>query len=418
MRQNAGTVPLRLPLSVPPKRHREAWDALTLQLGLILSCRLLGIVPGVCYNGVGVPGRERMAYTVRIGNRQFYGLRGNLHMHTVLSDGTKTHAELARIAGEADLDFIIITDHNVYEPEAEGWLGSTLVLVGEEVHDPQRELQSSHVLCLGIDKDVAEHAAEPQAVVDAVAKQGGQAFLAHPFERDVAEFLPEPNISWRDWDVDGYSGIELWNYMSEFKSVLKSKAQALVYSYAPALAIKGPYAETLQKWDELLQERPVSVFGGSDAHGTVYHLGPLSREVHPYEYLFRCVNTHLLSEVPLDGSLEHDRAVIYRALGAGHGFLGYEQPAAIAGFAFWARSGDLEASMGETLALQGTVELRVSAPGLARLRLLRDGRVLAETHDDHLALLSHRPGVYRVEAYRRFRGRRRGWIFSNAIYVR
>ena len=54
-----------------------------------------------------------MAYSVQIGKRQFHGLRGNLHMHTILSDGTKTHAELARIAGEAGLDFVIITDHNV-----------------------------------------------------------------------------------------------------------------------------------------------------------------------------------------------------------------------------------------------------------------------------------------------------------------
>ncbi len=359
-----------------------------------------------------------MAYTVRIGNRQFHGLRGNLHMHTDLSDGTKTHAELAKIATEVGLDFVIVTDHNVYEPEPEGWMGSTLLLVGEEVHDPQREMQSSHVLCFGINKDVVEYAADPQAVVDAVAAQGGLAFLAHPFERDVADFLPEPNISWRDWEVDGYQGIELWNYMSEFKSVLKNKARALVYAYAPTLAIKGPYPETLQKWDELLQERPVSVLGGSDAHGTVYHLGPIARAVHPYEYLFRCVNTHLLSEEPLSGELEHDREVIYRALGAGLGFLGYEQPAPIAGFTFWARSGDQEATMGETLALQETVELRVSTPSRARLRLLRDGQVVAETHDDRLVLHSYRPGVYRAEAYRRFRGRRRGWIFSNAIYVR
>jgi hypothetical protein len=358
-----------------------------------------------------------MAYTVRIGNRQFCGLRGNLHMHTDLSDGTRTHAELAHVAEQAGLDFVIVTDHNIYEPEAEGWIGSTLVLVGEEVHDPQREPQSSHVLCIGIDQDIVEHAAVPQAVVDAVLAQGGLAFLAHPFERDVAEFLPEPNISWRDWEVDGYQGIELWNYMSEFKSVLKNKAQALLYAYVPALAIKGPYPETLEKWDELLQKQSVSVFGGSDAHGTVYRLGPIAREVHPYEYLFRCVNTHLFSEEPLSNDLEHDGEVIYRALGAGHGFLGYEQPAPIAGFTFWARSGDQEATMGEALALQGTVELRVSAPSRARLRLLRDGQVVAQTKSDRLVMHSHRPGVYRVEAYRRFYGRQRGWIFGNPIYV-
>ena len=359
-----------------------------------------------------------MSYKVQLGERTFHGLRGNLHMHTHFSDGTETHHRLARIAEEAGLDFIIVTDHNVYEPGLDGWVGRTLLLVAEEVHDPAREPQSSHTLCFDIDQDMASYAADPQALIDAVAKQGGFTFLAHPFERDVAKFLPEPNISWRDWQVRGYAGIELWNYMSEFKSVLRSKADALLYAYAPALAISGPYAETLAKWDELLQTGRVSAFGGSDAHGTVYSMGPVKRSVQPYDYLFRCVNTHLLSEEPFTGDLEHDRRVVYDALRAGHGFLGYEQPAPIQGFVFWARSGDAEAMMGEELSLDGVLEMRIRAPAAGRLCLLRDGTPVARVQGDRLAFRGHQAGVYRVEAYRRYMGRERGWIFGNPIYVR
>jgi len=359
-----------------------------------------------------------MAYTIQIGRRLFHGLRGNVHMHTTLSDGTLDHDELARVAGKAGLDFIIVTDHNVYQPGLDGWRGDTLMLVGEEVHDPQRERQSSHLLCFDIRDDVSGHAAHPQAVIDAVAAQGGFTFLAHPFERDVAEFLPEPNISWRDWDVVGYSGLELWNYMSEFKSVLKNRAYGLLYAYLPACSVSGPYPETLEKWDELLRSRPVAALGGSDAHGTVYRLGPLERVVLPYDYLFRAVNTHLLSPEPLSGDLEHDRRIVYGALRAGQGFLGYEQPAAIAGFAFWARSGAGEATMGEELPLEGRVELRAGLPAPARLRLLRDGEVLAEARSDRLVWMGQRPGAYRLEARRRYAGRWRSWILSNPIYVR
>ncbi|MFN2182724.1 MAG: CehA/McbA family metallohydrolase [Anaerolineae bacterium] len=358
-----------------------------------------------------------MSYSLRIGERRFYGLRGNLHMHTPLSDGTKGHRELGAIASEAGLDFIVITDHNVYRKGLDGWVGDTLVLVGEEVHDPDRQPQSSHTLCFDIQEDVAAHSADPDALIDAVAAQGGFTFLAHPFERDVAEFLPEPNISWRDWGVQGFAGIELWNYMSEFKSALKSQAQAVLYAYAPDLAIVGPYPETLRKWDELLMERRTAALGGSDAHGTVYHIGPLSRAVQPYEHLFRCINTHLLSEEPLRGDLEHDRAVIYDALRMGRGFLGYERPGKIDGFSFWAQSGGNEATMGESLPFEGTVELRVSVPERARLRLLRNGQVIAQTVESRLTAISHVPGVYRVEAYQRHAGRERGWIFSNPIYV-
>ena len=358
-----------------------------------------------------------MPYSVKVGERHFHGLRGNVHMHTPLSDGTRGHRELGRIASEADLDFIVITDHNVYRSGFEGWMDETLVLVGEEIHDTDRHPQSSHTLCFGIQEDVVAHGADPGALIGAVASQGGFTFLAHPFERDVAEFLPEPNISWRDWDVEGYAGIELWNYMSEFKSVLKNKAHAVLYAYAPDLAITGPYPETLQKWDELLKERRVAALGGSDAHGTVYHIGPLSRAVQPYSYLFRCINTHVLGDEALNGDLEHDKAVIYAALRMGRSFLGYERPGQIAGFSFFARSGSSEATMGETLPFRDRVGLRVSAPQRARLRLLRDGQLVAQTVGRHLVSMNHTPGVYRVEAYRRHAGRERGWIFSNPIYV-
>jgi hypothetical protein len=358
-----------------------------------------------------------VAYKVQIGKRTFHGLRGNLHVHTNLSDGTKSHQEVARIAEGADLDFVVVTDHNVFRSGFDGWMGKTLMLVGEEVHDPERDPQSSHALCFGIEEDVAEHAGDPQALLSRVSDRGGFAFLAHPFERDVADFLPEPNISWRDWEVNGYAGLELWNYMSEFKAVLKNRILAVLYAYVPSLAIRGPYEETLQKWDDLLRTRRVSAFGGSDAHGTVYHLGPLSRVVQPYAYLFRCVNTHLLSTEPLTGDLEQDRATIYGALRGGRAFLGYERPGAIAGFSFWARSGDEEATMGETLKGRGAIYLRAAAPGRAWLRLLRDGQLLAGTHGDCLEVMAHQSGVYRLEAHRRYAGRRRGWIFSNPIYV-
>jgi hypothetical protein len=359
-----------------------------------------------------------MAYRVEMGRRRFYGLQGNLHMHTVHSDGTKTHGELGQVAKEAGLDYIVVTDHNVLVPGVEGWYGKTLVLVGEEVHNIERAPQSSHTLCFDIHEDAAAYAADPQRLIEAVAAQGGFTFLAHPFEHDALPFLPEPNISWRDWQVTGYAGIELWNYMSEFKGALKSKAHAVLCAFFPALTASGPYPETLHKWDELLQTRPVAALGGSDAHGNTYHLGPLSREVQPYEHLFRCVNTHLLSGEPLTGDVEHDRAVIYGALRSGHGFVGYEQPGAVAGFTFWARSGDGEATMGETLAMQGTVELHVTCPLPAELRLVRNGQVVSHARGRRLALVTHREGVYRVEAYRRYAGRRHGWIFSNPICVR
>ena len=359
-----------------------------------------------------------MPYSIDVGKRRFWGLRGNLHMHTTDSDGHASHRELVHIAGAAGLDFIIATDHNVYRPGLDQWVGNSLLLVGEEVHDPRRRPQASHVLCFNIQEDVASYGSDPQRLLDAVNEQGGFAFLAHPFERDSASFLPEPNISWRDWQVSGYAGIELWNYMSEFKAVLRSKAQAVLFAYLPSLAISGPYRETLQKWDSLLRSGPVSVVGGSDAHSGTYRLGPITRTVHPYHYLFRCVNTHVLSLEPPNGDLDHDKSLVYNGLRRGTSFVGYERLAPVSGFSFWARSGDSEATMGETLSLKRAVELKVVVPERSLVRLLRDGQVVTQSRGRTLVFMAPRPGVYRAEVYRPYAGRTRGWIFSNPIYVK
>jgi len=56
-------------------------------------------------------------------------------------------------------------------------------------------------------------------------------------------------------------------------------------------------------------------------------------------------------------------------------------------------------------------------PASADIRLLRDGQVIARSHDRRLEFTTGVPGIYRVEVYRRYRLRQRAWIFSNPIYV-
>jgi hypothetical protein len=75
--------------------------------------------------------------------------------------------------------------------------------------------------------------------------------------------------------------------------------------------------------------------------------------------------------------------------------------------------------MGEEIPAHGGVTLQARLPGVADCRLYRDGQVI-QTWKGTLACahIATRPGVYRIEAYRRYLGRRVGWIFSNPIYVR
>jgi hypothetical protein len=342
----------------------------------------------------------------------------NLHVHTPYSDGTWYHAQIAQAAAEAGIDLVVITDHNVWVDGVEGYYENVLLLVGEEVHDVQRLPQCDHLLIYGAEEEMAPHPGDSQQLINAVKEKGGLCFLAHPVER-ASPLDPElAAIPWEDWEVTGYHGIELWNYMSEFKALAQTRLAALLYALNPDLGIKGPFRHTLRLWDKLLAEgRRVVAIGGSDAHGDQYSLGSFSRVLFPYPHLFGCVNTHILIPSPLTRDLETDKATIYRALQAGHCFVGYDALGATRGFRFYARSGSQLVNMGDELKREAALNFQVELPAPADTRLLRDGKVVARSSDRRLNHTTATPGIYRVEVYRRHRSRQRAWILSNPIYV-
>lgn len=347
-----------------------------------------------------------------------YEYAGNLHIHTPYSDGEALHAEVARAASEAKIDFVIVTDHNVWVDGVEGYYGNVLLLVGEELHDVRRQPQANHLLAYHAEDELAPYASDPQGLIDAVNQHGGFSYLAHPYEYSSPAAPELEPIPWVAWDVTGYTGIEIWNYMSEFKGLLRNKLAALYYAHFPSRGIRGPYKETLRRWDELLsQGMQIAAIGGADVHGKEYSLGPFHRVLFPYAYLFRCVNTHILTQRPLNGQLEHDKELVYDALRAGRTWVGYDLPASTRGFRFQARSGFNEAIMGEELVRTGATKVIVQTPASADIRLMCNGQVAARAEGKYLEHITALPGVYRVEAYRRYRLGRRGWIFSSPIYV-
>lgn len=370
----------------------------------------------------------------------YHEYHGNIHMHTTYSDGTGGYEDLIAAARAAGLDFIYVTDHNVLmRAREEGYRQGVLTLVGEEAHDDDRVPQRNHLLCLGISTDLADQTKDPQHLIDAVNAQQGLAFLAHPFE-EVTPLAPE-HWGWANWEVTRYTGLEIWNYMSSFRGFTTSTARAMLMGYYPYWFLRGPLRVTLQKWDELTQQRAVVGIGGTDVHAWTYKIGPFRRVFLPYLHCAQALNTHILTERPLHGSqqeLDHhspivqqDHALVLQALCAGHCWIGYDLAGSTRGFRFEAwqtvfghlpQPGVLpHAMMGDTLEAptqNRTIYFRVEVPLIGEIRLLRNGQVLAHQRARQLEYFSAEPGVYRVEVWRQRWGRPRGWIFSNPIYVR
>ena len=224
-------------------------------------------------------------------------------------------------------------------------------------------------------------------------------------------------MPWRDLDASGYTGVELWSFVTDTGEKLNSIAELLRFIATPGRFVDHPPRRNLETWDRLCARRQCVALGGIDAHQIGIRVGgrvPL--RLMAYRRSFRFLRTHLLLERPLTRQLEPDRDAIYSALRRGRAYIAMDSVAPARGFSFVA-DGDGAARDGRRGAGRSARRLQVKLPQPARVRLMRDGSEVASTVGTELEHETTEPGVYRVEAYRHAHGRERTWILSNPIYL-
>jgi hypothetical protein len=183
--------------------------------------------------------------------------RGDLHLHTVHSDGQRYPNELVMAAHAGGLDFIVSTDHNTNSANGV-WpacrTGGLLVIPGEEV-----TTRHGHWLAVGL---------PPQGWVDwryaprdgmfprfaaEVRDAGGLVVAAHPA-------APLPGSLW-EFGFDDVDALEVWNGRWNLDDEV-----------------------SLRIWQRLLREgRRVVAVGGSDSHAHQQPVGSPQTVVHARE---------------------------------------------------------------------------------------------------------------------------------------
>ncbi len=169
--------------------------------------------------------------------------RGDLHMHTIYSDGSGAPAEVAVIAVEHGLDFFGITDHNRAQspvglvPQGNGW---PVLVPGVEV-----TTYAGHFNVWGTGNwyDFRHPTAEGlQRAVDEALADGGTVSMNHP-----KPFGPE----WAFPEVTGFHTIEAWNgWWARLN------------------------ADSLAWWHRQLDGAALPMIGGSDMHNHRSHGAP------------------------------------------------------------------------------------------------------------------------------------------------
>ena len=338
----------------------------------------------------------------------FLTIPGAIHIHTTYSDGTGTVPEVAAAARRAGLRWIVITDHDDLRAKAEeGWYDGVAVLAGYEI-TPER----NHYLVCGLDEVVSNELA-PADYVRLVAEKGGLGFVAHPDERVTNEHTRP--FRWDDWSLRGFTGIELWNYMSEWIERYTRRTRYVNYFF-PQLVVRGPTAETLAWWDLLATEgwRPTGIVG-ADVHAVRVRAWGRVWEVFPYEQVFRTLTNYLVVEQPLEAAFSEASRQILNALRRGRVIMANRTWGEAASTHFVALLPDgSRATVGDTVSLGGQIVLDFRAPARGHITLYRNGQVLVRNRwARRLRHVVREPGHYRVEV------RRWGqlWILTNHIHV-
>ncbi len=387
---------------------------------------------------------------------------GALHIHSVFSDGTGTLDEIARDARRAGLEWIGMTDHNTLAPTYrgfEGVHGGVVVIVGYEwtPEDGDHMLVYGEAAALGTEP--LDPTLAPAEAIGILGNRGALAHIAHPDERRGVAMPSLPPYPWHDWQVRGMHGIELWNFMSEWAERLTPRNR-LLHALLPGTGLRGPTDRVLRWWDELNRpvgdaprpaahgegadvaeapgdspvDRPPGAdpgrdglgrprfaggdhltvgVSGTDAHAFRVRAFGRTWTIFPYVQVFRAFTNYLLLDEPLPADLAPARAAILRAIGEGRLYFANRRLGDALGLELTAEdSAGRRAGPGAWLRWQpGDVQVRVTSPLPASLRVLRDGEEIARTHGRTLVVDTPGLGSYRVEAWRFGEP----WAFTNPI---
>ena len=343
-----------------------------------------------------------------------------IHVHSTYSDGTATIPELLAAAGEVGADAVLLTDHDTLAARRDGWEGrhdDVFLVVGTEISP-----KHGHYLAFGVERELPHAGLSAIQIADAVRAAGGLGFAAHPFSTGGHMLAPAlarrivPPHGWPALDEDhGCDGVELWSLTTDAAEGWRTPGEAVRWLRDPEAAVaKGPPAAHLRHWDRLSAHRRVPAVGGLDGHQPGIRLRGRVHTPLPHALTFNLLRTHLLCDRPPTGALEHDRATLVRALGAGAAWLTCPFVAPADGARLWAERADGEIVQMGGEAPAARMVLRVRLPCVADVLVIRDGAQIDRAHAAVLDLDLEAPGVYRVEA--RINGRL--WLLSNPIHLR
>ncbi len=343
--------------------------------------------------------------------------KGVFHLHSLFSDGLGTVEDICRDARAQDLDFVILTDHGRPNPgssAATAWSHDTLLIGASEF-----SLHAGHMAAAGYRVPEYIFPPEAQEAIDEVERDGGVTFISHPLDR---------KIPWTDWQVRGFTGIEIISlYQMAKKNLLYGLTLfPLQYLMSPDYALTSLLSypkKELEIWDRFNHEGEYFGIYALDSHAKI----PLSKKKNLHFPSYGATFKILRVYAKVDHELEKDpgaaAATVIAALRRGNFFSVIESLAAANGFeCHYLEAGGRRVEMGGSAeATGGKLVLKLPFQFRTDILVRKDGmpfRAFKGNRRSELAVPISEPGVYRCEIALHS-GRFSGlpWILANPIFV-
>jgi len=353
----------------------------------------------------------------------YYDYRGTAHIHTRYSeDAQGTYEEIAKVATEQNIHFLLGTEHNnldALKDGKEGWHGDTLVLIGTEI-----SVNEGYLFAFDVNEYTFGKYDIYKFVHPKIEAQNGFSMIAHTQSK---------RWRWRKAIPDSVIGQEVLDLADQFVTASPlAIISAIMYipfnKQAAHLQVYRRPSRTLEIWDKIAQERDYVGIYGADLHQSVKILF-LNLRFPSAEWTLPFANNHIILSEAFTKDLAHDKPLLYDAIKKGHLYIGIDLLQDTTGFFFSARQGVKDAWMGETLPAGPTTDFFVTLPPQHTsldnviIYVYHNGKQIAESADPAFRFKAHEPGAYRVVVETRIptfwgRGRNVAWIYSNPIYLR
>lgn len=377
----------------------------------------------------------------------FKDYRACLHVHSGLShDSTASLEEVIAGAKAANVQILMFNEHpaSSYDYVSDGHQGiqdGILLIPGAESNGflafPKTSVQN-----LGF--------GAPQEFIDLVRRTGGLIFLSHLEVRFAWNFSQMTGAEVYNSHADAMD--EWWLIGSLPRKAIELASAIEAYPQEVYSSIHDYPKFYLRRFDALCRTRPHTGVAANDAHHNIIFTARLGEEgrvriedasgdkvyefegknipdledrlvgknvgdtivkldIDPYPMSLKHVSTHLLMN-------ELSAAAVWDALENGRAYVAFDWIADPTGFAFLAEDSEKRIAMGSGTTWNSSLKLRVEAPLPARVRVFRDGEVIAEEFGKEISFPVPDPGIYRVECWLDVAGEKKPWILSNPIYAR